>query len=285
MHVCIGNRESHLPQQLFPGEVGSQCTMIRNMICACAERCCTWLICCTTCLCEDSFVWFCCIVRCWIVEASWGASAPMQDRRMVFESAGALFAHHSLTYCSTFNSMKIPFWHFSHVTFCLRSYFMKRKLQKNIESCIYCLPILKSQRQSNYNWLIIFPEPNTPFNTVIWKLLKWLLWALLRIHIMAKPLTATKSSHRSCCERILPSCDCAMRCGEEGRGMKLHCAICNRPKMYSPDTVQFNMKDHERFRVCYTLVKIIFYLFSSFWFGFFLTVFCFLFFFESVIKL
>lgn len=62
MHVCIGNQESHLPQQLFPGEVGSRCTMIRNMICACAERCCTWLICCTACLCGDSFVWFCCVV-------------------------------------------------------------------------------------------------------------------------------------------------------------------------------------------------------------------------------
>lgn len=98
MHVCIGNQESHLPQQIFPGDGGSQCTMIRNMICACTEHCCTWLICCTTCLCGDSFVCFCCIVRCWIVEASWGASAPMQDKRMVFESTGAVsyFAHHSL---------------------------------------------------------------------------------------------------------------------------------------------------------------------------------------------
>ena len=48
--VCIGNQESHLPQQIFPGDRWSQCTVITNMICACTELCCTWLICCATCL-------------------------------------------------------------------------------------------------------------------------------------------------------------------------------------------------------------------------------------------
>lgn len=51
---------------------------------------------------------------------------------------------------------------------------------------------------------------------------------------MAGPLTASKSSHRSWFERILLSCDCAMHCGEEVMGVKLHCAICTGTKMYSP---------------------------------------------------
>lgn len=50
---------------------------------------------------------------------------------------------------------------------------------------------------------------------------------------MARPLTASKSSHRSWFERILLSCDCAMHCGEEVMGVKLHCAICKGPQMYS----------------------------------------------------
>lgn len=63
--VCVGNQESHLPQQIFPGDWWSRCTVITNMICSCSEHCCTWLICCTTCLCRDSFVCFCCIItRC-----------------------------------------------------------------------------------------------------------------------------------------------------------------------------------------------------------------------------
>lgn len=70
--VCIGNQESHLPQQIFPGDWWSQCAVITNMICACTEHCCTWLICCTTCLCRDSFVCFCCIITCWIAERQAG---------------------------------------------------------------------------------------------------------------------------------------------------------------------------------------------------------------------
>lgn len=43
---------------------------------------------------------------------------------------------------------------------------------------------------------------------------------------MAKLLTTSESSHRGWCERILLSCDCAAHCREEGKGVKLHCAIC-----------------------------------------------------------
>lgn len=31
--VCIGNVESHLPEQIFPGDWWSQCAVIMNMIC------------------------------------------------------------------------------------------------------------------------------------------------------------------------------------------------------------------------------------------------------------
>lgn len=104
------------------------------------------------------------------------------------------------------------------------------------------LPVLKSPKQSNYNWLIIFSEPNTPFNTVIWTLLSW---TLLRIPIMARPLTALKSSHRSWFERILLSCDCAMHCGEEVMGVKLHCAICKGPKMCSLMSLSHTGSQHQ----------------------------------------
>lgn len=43
---------------------------------------------------------------------------------------------------------------------------------------------------------------------------------------MAKLLTTSESSHRGWCKRILLSCDCAAHCREEGKGVKLHCAIC-----------------------------------------------------------
>ena len=96
--VCIGNQESHLPQQIFPGDRWSQCTVITNMICACTELCCTWLICCATCL----RVGLICVFLLYYNtsdggrgEASRGASALMREEMMGFfpERTGAV-SHH-----------------------------------------------------------------------------------------------------------------------------------------------------------------------------------------------
>lgn len=82
--VCIGNQESHLLQQIFPGDWWSRCAVITNMICACSEHWCTWLICCTTCLCGDSFVCFCRIIPPDSGEASRRARALKQEEMMFF---------------------------------------------------------------------------------------------------------------------------------------------------------------------------------------------------------
>lgn len=50
---------------------------------------------------------------------------------------------------------------------------------------------------------------------------------------MARPLTASKSSHRGWCERILLSCDCAVHCAKEVMSVKLLWAFCKRPRFYS----------------------------------------------------
>lgn len=68
--VCIGNQESHLPQQISPGDCWSRCAVITSMICTCRRHRCTWLICCATSLCRDSFVCFCCVMTRWIVARS-----------------------------------------------------------------------------------------------------------------------------------------------------------------------------------------------------------------------
>lgn len=57
--VCVGYEKSHLPQQIFPGERRSQCTVIMNMIYACRELRWTWLMCFITSQCGDLFVCVC----------------------------------------------------------------------------------------------------------------------------------------------------------------------------------------------------------------------------------
>lgn len=155
---------------------GGWCTVITNMICACTEHCCTWLICCTTCLCRDSFVCFFCTVRCWIAKLGSKWTDAERDGGCCFFKAQVLSLTSHTTHSFFFFFLDIgratTISHFSHVfLFCWHGGREKRE-KKISESCIYWLPVLKWQRQSNYNWLIIFSEPNTPFNTVIWMLRK-----------------------------------------------------------------------------------------------------------------
>lgn len=180
--VCIGNQESHFPQQIFPGDWGSRCAVITNMICACTKHCCTWLICCTACLCRDSFVCFCCIITRRITERQAGEQVHRCKKRW-----WVLFWKHRccLSLCShtvwfsldgsrhvVFVSARLPSC-IAAVSFsffcCWHDYFVEERLKATV---VHRLPILKSQKQSNYNWLIIFSQPNAPFNTVIWMLLK-----------------------------------------------------------------------------------------------------------------
>ncbi len=97
--VCIGNQEYHLPQQIFPSGRWSLCTMITDMICACTEHCCTWLICCTTCLYRDSFVCFCRIITRWVAGRQAGEQVHWCRKRWWFFKAQVLSLT-PLTSCS-----------------------------------------------------------------------------------------------------------------------------------------------------------------------------------------